>query len=202
MSELHLRLREATKAPHRALDHHPLLMPLVRDELTPQAYGNALLALRGVYAPLEQALCAPAVAAGFDYRERLKVPAMDRDIAELGRPLLATAARVSSPRSLGELIGQLYTIEGSTLGAQAICRQLSVGPCSGLPMRYFSGYGENTQANWASFWAFAEAACTDDGIAIACDSAIATFGLIKQHLDRAHKELSELSSSTGMEIVE
>jgi heme oxygenase len=189
MTELHHRLREATKAPHRELDHHPLLMPLVREGLTAQTYGNALLALRGVYAPLEEAVCAPAVAAGFDYRERLKLPAMDRDLADLGRPLLTAVASVSPPRNLGALIGMLYTVEGSTLGAQAICRQLSVGSCRDLPMRYFSGYGANTLANWQAFWTFAEAACPVDQLDHACDSAAATFHLIKHHLDEVQREL-------------
>ena len=195
MSTLHARLREATKVPHRALDHHPLLMPLVREGLTPQAYGDALLALRGVYAPLETAVCAAAVAAGFDYRQRLKLPAIEADLAALGRPSLASVACVPTPQSVGALIGMLYTIEGSTLGAQSICQQLSTGSCAHLPMRYFSGYAEKTMTHWQAFWAFVEMACPAQAGEDACESAVATFRLIKQHLDEARTELMAVNVS-------
>jgi PAS domain S-box-containing protein len=51
-SELHDKLREAAKA-HRLVDHHPLLAPLLRHDLTEGQYGAVLAALHGVYAPLE-----------------------------------------------------------------------------------------------------------------------------------------------------
>jgi len=45
---LHRHLRQATKQPHHVLDHHPLLAPLLRKELSVMQYGNALAALHGV----------------------------------------------------------------------------------------------------------------------------------------------------------
>jgi heme oxygenase len=45
-SELHDQLRQAAKAPHRLVDHHPLLAPLIRSELTEKQYGDALAALQ------------------------------------------------------------------------------------------------------------------------------------------------------------
>jgi heme oxygenase len=202
VSALHSRLREATKASHRELDHHPLLMPLMREGLTAQVYGNCLLALHGVYAPMENVVCAPAVVAGFDYRVRLKGPAIAADLAELGRPLLARIARVPTPHSLGALVGMLYTLEGSTLGAQAIRRQLSTGPCSELPMRYFSGYGEKTMAHWQSFWEFAEASCPEGEGDEACESAVATFRIIKRHLDEVCTELLAIKNrQSGTQVV-
>lgn len=45
---LHHHLRQATKQLHHTIDHHPVLAPLVRPDLTPVQYGHALEALHGV----------------------------------------------------------------------------------------------------------------------------------------------------------
>lgn len=183
ISPLHYRLREATKAPHRDLDRHPLLMPLVRDEVTREYYGCALLALHSIYAVLEDAVDGPATQAGFDYASRRKAPAMEADLRDLGLDPRPTLVVVEKPLGIGALVGILYTLEGSTIGAQAICHHLSSGPSAAFPMRYFSGYGDATLQRWREFWVFAETACPVEEVDAACRSAVGTFGGIKRHLD-------------------
>ncbi|QDL56123.1 biliverdin-producing heme oxygenase [Rhodoferax aquaticus] len=183
MGSLHARLREATRAPHHALDHHPLLMPLVRGGLTPKAYGNALHALHGIYVPLENAVCAAAVEAGFDYRERLKRTALESDLKDLGLMPSTSFASLPPPKNAGALIGMLYPLEGSTLGGQAIQRIVSTGPYNSLPMRFFSGYGEHTFTRWQAFLKFADMACPEDQIEDACSAAVTVFQRIEKRCD-------------------
>lgn len=187
MNSLHSRLREATRAAHHALDHHPVLVPLVRGGLTHQGYADALQALHSIYFPLENVLCTAAVAKGFDYGGRLKHPALEADLKDLGRVPRATFPKVPPPKNAGALIGMLYTLEGSTLGGQVIQRILSTGPCSRFPMRFFSGYGGNTLAHWQEFLEFAEMVCPVDEIEDACFAAVAVFELIKQQCDEVIK---------------
>ncbi len=182
---LHERIREATRTAHRQLDHHPLLAPLVHDGLTLEQYSRSLVALHGIYAAIESAVEDTALAAGFDYAARRKVPAMEADLAALQCSPRPSAIRIAPPRSNSELIGRLYPLEGSTLGAAVICRQVRAGPGGSWPLHYFSGYGDATMERWQAFWRFADTACPGTEIDVACATAVATFEAIKQHLDDA-----------------
>ncbi|MGE5491785.1 MAG: biliverdin-producing heme oxygenase [Actinomycetota bacterium] len=187
--DLHTRLREATKALHHDIDHHPLLVPLVGGDLQRVQYGHALVALHGIYAALEEAVSDTAVNAGFDYVERRKLPAIEADLRELGLDVRPCKIVVSPPSDIAALIGMLYPIEGSTLGAQVICRHLAKKSPGILPLRHFTGYGEATWTRWQLFWDFAKRVCPAEAADDACSAAVLTFLAIKQHLDDVHNEL-------------
>lgn len=124
LSQLHRVLRDATKLSHHALDRHPLLAPLLTRELTVMQYGAALAALHGVYAQAEDVCLSfldehPGL---FDYRSRRKLPALELDLAELGRTGVPSRMEFTAPQNIGALIGILYTIEGSTHGGQFIAQ--------------------------------------------------------------------------------
>ena len=184
-SDLHECLRQATKASHRLLDHHPLLAPLVRSDLTLVQYGDALTALYGVYAPLEEGIdnflgIRPAL---FDYHRRRKLPALKDDLAALGRVPRNREMRYVVPTTVAELVGVLYTVEGSTMGGRSIARCLRLGGFAVLPTRFFSGYGEDTEVRWREFLAFADETCPIADRKLAAASAVLLFQAIKMHLD-------------------
>jgi heme oxygenase len=184
-SELHDKLRQAAKAPHRLVDHHPLLTPLLRDDLTERQYGDALAALHGVYASLEAGIddflrIQPAL---FDYSTRRKLPSLNDDLAELGRLPREGEMRYLAPATVAELVGVLYTVEGSAMGGQSIARCLRQGGFGGLPMRFFSGHGEHANAQWHEFLAFADACCPAAGHESAALTVASLFQAIKKHLD-------------------
>jgi heme oxygenase len=82
-STLHQQLRLATKEPHHALDHHPLMARLLAPDISRREYGDALVAMHGVVASAEAALLAylshhPAL---FDYAPRRKLAALEADLA-------------------------------------------------------------------------------------------------------------------------
>ena len=184
-SNLHDCLRQATKASHRRLDHHPLLAPLVRNDLTLAQYGDALAALYGVYAPLEKEIDAflairPAL---FDYHRRRKLPALKDDLAALGRAPRKREMRYPAPTTIAELVGVLYTVEGSAMGGQSIARCLRRAGFDVLPMRFFSGYGEDAEVRWREFLTFADETCAGADNPSAAATAASLFQAIKTHLD-------------------
>ena len=190
-SPLHAALRQATRLPHHALDHHLLLAPLVRPGADVVQYGNALAALHGIYAQAESAVFRFLAAHPglFDYRSREKLPALDADLAALGRQPLPARAGGPELQSIGALIGVLYTVEGSTLGGQYIARNLRQHPGAGLPMQFFSGYGENARQRWSEFLQFADANCPPNEIEAATSTAVLLFESIRVHLDCCQETL-------------
>lgn len=143
-------IRAETRVAHRAIDHHPLLAPLVRDGLTARVYGDALAAL---YAPLQALEAWVAPLATLDrgwvrYQSRLSLLATD--LAELERtPNLMEIEQVpvfDNP----ERFGLLYVLEGSRLGGAMIGRQLAKNMPSGLPLYFFADH--QSAEHWQSFW--------------------------------------------------
>jgi len=186
-SELHRRLRHATKLPHHFLDHHPVLLPLIRSDLSIVQYGDALAALHDIYAQAEAwVLEFLAQNSGlFDYDSRRKLPALEADLGALRRSPVENHIIFAASPTIGSLIGILYTLEGSTLGGQFIARNLNELPHAALPMRFFSGYGELTWQRWQNFLQFADAACPIDEYERATAAAVSLFGTLKTHLDWA-----------------
>lgn len=183
-SELHGRLRQATRATHHVLDHHPLLAPLVRSGLTRRQYGHALAALYPVHERVEAGILAflarrPGL---FDFEPRRKLVALASDLAALGQVPLPAGADFPAPDSLGALIGVLYVIEGSTLGGQVIARTLRQSSDDNLPVAFFTHYGDQVLPRWQAFLAFAER-CPAGEIELAAHSAVALFQAISSHLD-------------------
>lgn len=187
-SELHSRLRQATKAPHHLLDHHPVLAPLIKSGLTVTQYGLALAALHGVYAQAEGWVLEflaehPDL---FDYQSRRKLPALESDLKALGRLPLACNMQLSAEPTLGALVGILYALEGSTLGGQFIARNLRLIPGASLPIRFFSGYGDQSRQRWEEFLQFADSQCPLAEYEEAVSTAVSIFNVIRKHLDSAY----------------
>jgi len=184
-SALHRRLRQATKSSHHVLDHHPVLAPLVRPDLSVDQYSNALDALHGIHTDTEAAILTfldqhPGL---FDYRARRKLPALEADLAVLGRTPVLLAAHVPVPQSVAELVGILYTIEGASQGGQVIARVLREGPLANVPTAFFRGYGPLSRQRWDEFLEFADAQCSGDEQEVAAASAVSTFEAIRCYLD-------------------
>lgn len=187
-SPLHLQLRAATKQPHHALDHHPMLAPLVRTDPQRADYAAALAALHGIYALAESAIMEfldrhPGL---FDYTLRRRLSALEADLSTLGKTPYPIEAELRAPENIGELVGMLYTIEGSTRGGRFIYKHLQQQLGDAIPLSFFAGYGDASEQRWEEFWQFADSRCPQEEHPSAIRSAVQLFGLIKTHLDRCH----------------
>ena len=171
------RLRDATKAAHRRLDHHPLLAALLRPTLTVQAYGQALAALHGAHGALEAALDGFAPAALFPRR----LPDLQSDLSALG--LDPCPLTLQPPQTAGDddRLGMMYVIEGSNLGGVAIARQLASTLPAGTPRAFFGG--AEGAPRWQRFWTFAQAHIEPDGFERATLAAREAFEFYRLHLD-------------------
>ena len=190
-SALHHQLRQATKRPHHVLDHHPLLAPLLRPDLTLAQYGNALASLHGIGQAAETGILAFLAQhpQPFDYQARLKVWALEADLAALGRQPLGLAADFPVPQNVGGLIGVLYVMEGATQGGLMIARLLQALPIAPLPTAHFSVYGSTAAQKWAEFLQFADEQATPEVLDTAVATATGVFDAIKCHLDACMTQL-------------
>jgi len=184
-SAMHRHLRQATKKPHHVLDHHPLLAPLLQPDLTVVQYGHALAALHGIQRRAEEGILAFLAdhSGVFDYLSRLKVGALEADLAALGRKPIGIAADFPVPQTVGALVGVLYAIEGSTQGGLMIARLLQALPIAPLPIAYFTIYGQASAEKWQEYLQFADRLDTHEEREMAVATATRAFDAIKDHLD-------------------
>jgi len=187
-------LRQATHDDHVRLNLHPLLSGITRPGYSLSSYQLVLAAYYHFYRELEGAIDR-ALAAGvsaFVYETRRKLDWLVSDLAHFGIDPEAAAWRPASPVAAitfadeGELLGALYTVEGSSLGGQVIIRhltaQLGLGPATGG--RFFYGYGEETLPLWTQFEAFMNQALIDDtSRGRAQHAARTTFAMMERVLD-------------------
>lgn len=196
-SPLHSLLRQATKHAHHALDHHPILAPLIKPGLDASQYGNALASLHGIYKQLETWILdfLAQHQYQFNYRDRLKLPALEADLAALGRTPLPICQSLPIAQDIGGLIGILYTVEGSTQGGQVIARVIRQNTVEDLPLSFFSGYGTQSRQRWEEFLLFADLVCPKSEYETAQAAAVSTFEAIKNHLDATLHQLGQASPS-------
>lgn len=177
IAEFARQLRDGTREGHRALDRHPLLVPLTRTPLSQADYGRALAALHGPHRAIEAALGAFAPAALFPPR----LPDLDADLARLGRPPCPLRETLPATPSDAARLGMLYVIEGSNMGSATIARLLAVSLPAALPRRFFCNAGG--AARWHHFWEFAGPACSTAVLPDMLAGAQATFAFYRRHLD-------------------
>ncbi|MCW1913160.1 biliverdin-producing heme oxygenase [Luteolibacter sp. GHJ8] len=184
------RLRHETRELHMALEER---LPLLSPELSVGDYRALLRRFHGYYAPLEEGLVKAGRwrEIGLDCPERLKVGALERDLAVLGDDsariaALPRCANLPEVESLAGSLGCFYVIEGATLGGQIISRHLlqnlNLTPETGCA--FFSGYGAETGSRWKAFGEILTNATREgDGDAIVA-SANRTFSTLSEWLFR------------------
>ena len=184
-------LRQETYAAHGAMHEHPLLKRLLKSPVSLHSYQALLLAYRDIYGNLEPLIIQQLNSGelNFCYQDRLKTPWLIQDLNYWNVNSPSTEKRLPVcdlvKRDVGALIGILYVVEGSTLGARMInekfLRESHISASAGG--RFFHGYGENTPAMWNAFVTFVQETqniCASRASA----AALATFDYFRQALDR------------------
>jgi len=184
------RLRQATHHYHLRLNHHPSLVGLVQPDLSLAHYRKLLLAYLNLYSCLEERISQFITRSSyaFDYASRRKLQWLEQDIAFFQDDPHASRPEILLPDidHIGQLIGVLYTIEGSTLGGQLISRSLasSHGLTRDEGARFFNGYGDETCAMWDDYIRYAETIAEDDEQCIMAErAACQTFQLFERVID-------------------
>ncbi|TWA94461.1 biliverdin-producing heme oxygenase [Bradyrhizobium stylosanthis] len=178
-SGLRERLRDATSAAHRELDAQ-----LSAFDLTVfSGYRRFLQASAAALLPLEAALVDAGVARMFpDWPERSRSAAIAADLGRLGSAM-PWAVRVS-PLTQSGVLGTMYVLEGSRLGAKFLLKTVadSADPRVGEATAYLShGTGKRL---WQSFLSkLADDGSCDEDEAI--EAARLAFAAFEQAADRA-----------------
>jgi heme oxygenase len=184
-------LRTATRSAHHAIDHHPLLAPLVRQELSLEHYGRVLRSFLWLYTPLQNALALSLEQAGGGFELADRVGWLQADLARLGLAgeLPPDPWQPPSMDNAEKLVGALYVVEGSTLGGQVIARQISasLGLTAQHGARFFNGWGDQTDLHWSAFWRFAGTLCKPAGHEAAAVAAVAFFDALRRGLDQSQE---------------
>ena len=187
-------LRQETHHYHSQLNHHPLLIGLTTENYSLTNYHKVLNAYFAIYQGLETRieLFTSKQDCSSSYVERIKLPWLAQDLA-----FFNASARIQESQfdieelmpsidNLGQLIGLLYVIEGSTLGGQHISKALLKyhGLTFDQGARFFHGYGERTLTFWNDFVAYLENVLEDDQqFLLAKQASCKTFELFQRTLD-------------------
>lgn len=178
-SGLRERLRDATSAAHRELDAQ-----LSAFDLTVfSGYRRFLQASAGALLPLEAALVQAGVTKVFpDWPERSRSAAIAADLGRLGSNAQSTVT--VPPLTRSGVLGTMYVLEGSRLGAGVLLKTVADSADADLSeatayLRHGAG-----KRLWQSFLAMlaSEEACDEDE---AIDFARMTFAAFEQAADRA-----------------
>lgn len=141
-----LRLRDATRAAHDAAEDTPAMRALFDGSIDRARYEALIAALHGYFAAWESgsaAFLADAAAVGWTYTSRADLLARDRAGAA------APSVHATPALAHAQGWGMLYVIEGSTLGARGIAKQLRRVLPDVAP-RYFA-LGADDPAHWRRF---------------------------------------------------
>lgn len=169
------RLRAGTSEAHAALDraHGGGDFPDL------ESYGVFLDSQARVFPAAEIALAASEEFRTMpDWRDRLRTPALMRDLARLDRPPPEPMALELDHRP-GAAAGLAYVLEGSRLGGRLISRRLAVANLAGAPVEFIT-HGEDRRF-WPSFMTWLSQRDADAAYAqAAVETARATFALFEQ----------------------
>ncbi|QOZ54631.1 biliverdin-producing heme oxygenase [Bradyrhizobium sp. CCBAU 53338] len=169
---LHERLRDATATAHRELDAQMSAFDLT----VFSGYRRFLQASAGALLPLEAALVDAGVARMFpDWPERTRSAAIGADLDQLGREAQATVS--VSPLTPGGIVGTMYVLEGSRLGARFLLKTIAdaADPRIGEATAYLRhGAGKRL---WQSFLSklASDVGCDEDEVIEAARRAFAAF---------------------------
>lgn len=176
MSQLLQDLKSSTRPHHDQIEK---TIDFLREDMTLDDYKNLLMKFYGFYFTFENALKETNLP--FDYSLRFKMPHLRNDLENLGM----TSSEIEkipkskiyfSPR-LEDILGQLYVIEGSTLGGMVLKKhfekKFSLTSESGLS--FFSGYGPETMNFWKEFQEILIKFSSEKSDPVIIDSAKITF---------------------------
>ncbi|NIR53195.1 biliverdin-producing heme oxygenase [candidate division KSB1 bacterium] len=161
------RLKIETREHHQYLESLPFFTILMEEKLPLESYVGLLRAMAVVHAVLEHELpllANPVISAVWQ-EEMRRLPFLEKDLSfietknigdvpEAAKHALQLAEKIrlwSTPNSVN-LLGCLYVLEGSTLGAQVLRPKIAkLFNLRTEGLSYLSSYGNDTAPRWKKF---------------------------------------------------
>ncbi|MBL8553588.1 MAG: biliverdin-producing heme oxygenase [Phenylobacterium sp.] len=179
ISDTHRRLRDATHAHHARLETR---IDILNRIATPEGRRELVARFHALHTAAEQALAPFLVGVdGLDFDARRRSGRLAGDLADLG----AAPREPSAPivvGGVGEALGLMYVLEGSTLGGRVIRKQ--VESCGGdmHGLSFLDPYGAEVGDRWRAFLGVIEAEADVAGLVA---GAVAGFAHSERHLCEA-----------------
>ncbi|GAA5479248.1 hypothetical protein Hhel01_02762 [Haloferula helveola] len=144
-------LREATSGAHARLDRHVVVESLVSGRMGRTEYSRLLRGYFGWFRHWETAMreTRAEVVEMLGPERFRRSEWLAEDLATLGHPSEPLIDEAPAPLDGAALAGQLYVIEGSTLGGAHLVR--AGGGLPGGASRFYEGYRGNTGPMWKEF---------------------------------------------------
>lgn len=113
---------------------------------------------------------------GLDFESRRRAPWLVRDLAVLGGRTPEAPDDPIVVRGVGDALGRMYVLEGSTLGARVIRRAVEARGDGMAGLSFLDPYGDRVGERWRSFLAVIdEQACSPGDVEAMVDGALAGF---------------------------
>ncbi|MBB5353576.1 prepilin-type processing-associated H-X9-DG protein [Haloferula luteola] len=173
-------------AAHRELDEHPVVQAMVNGNVTRSQFEILLKEYAGWFSAWEPSVATlhPEVVAELGEFRFEKSLWLAEDLERLGVDVPAAAQEIRAAEDGARLAGELYVIEGSTLGGAAMMRSGKGFP-SGAN-RFYEGYGARTGEAWMAMVAWLDGHVSGGAeVDRACAAAVETFAVFRGFLDRA-----------------
>ncbi len=178
-------LKAETKIEHDELEK---ALDLLSPDFTLDNYRELLKKFWGVYFPVEEMIHQSELVN--IYGERFKTQHIHQDLLWLGLTQLQITslpkAVLNNSLNSEALIGMLYVLEGSSLGAMILTRHFHsrFGLTNLNGLAFFSGYGEKTPLMWKDWREFSEKFVEENHLSHAqiVEHAKTTFKLLKNWL--------------------
>ena len=149
-------LKEATNESHIQIGKTEAFSQLLSPSLTKEEYTNIITGWFHFITKLEKEyLKLPGIHNIIpDLDERLKTSLLQKEIQELKINNTSPTIDSTTPEctNINQFLGILYVLEGSTLGAQFITKQLKTNQnLSELSFHFYNGYAKFTTEKWETF---------------------------------------------------
>lgn len=163
-------LRESTRDDHEKLDS---LVGAFTDRDAYARYLEGMTIFRGSVERRLADVEYPQIFGG--WRPGLITAELRKDMADLGEAVPGTVTPFEMPKDLGGLLGVLYVLEGSALGARLLVRRASeLGFSSGHGARHLAAQTARPES-WTTFVGLLDD-LTPSGVENAASAARMTFG--------------------------
>jgi len=151
ISDAHRRLRDATQADHQRLESR---MDILARIATPDGRRALVERFYRLHAEAEAAL-APWLhdLPGLNFQARRRSSRLEQDLAALDGRIPETSGAALIVSGVGEALGRMYVLEGSTLGGRVIRRSVEARGDGMAGLSFLDPYGDQAGERWRAFLA-------------------------------------------------
>jgi heme oxygenase len=181
ISEAHRRLRESTQDDHQRLESR---LDILARIATTEGRRALVERFHGLHAETESAV-EPWLAEvpGLEFEARRRSVQLSADLHALGGAPSSRPAPAVVVAGVGEALGRMYVLEGSTLGGRVIRRAAEAHGGGMRGLSFLDPYGERVGERWRTFLAVVDRqARSPADVESMVAGAVAGFRLAEVHL--------------------